>query len=757
MKMKNVFGRIVTVMFAAAVVLCSCGKDDDPVTPEVPVVPEEPEKPTDVLPVITDANYVFSSEAGAYTLEVAANVNWNAVSSNDWLKIDKTSGTDKVELAVTVDENTTGAERKGTITITNTADNKVIFTFGVTQAAVSYVLNVTGNDAEIPATGGFIVLEVEANKDYVLEMEEWVAEMLVETNMTYGTAKSSLKFYIGANPLTVDRTSKVMIKDGEEVKKTVNLRQLASEAPVIEEPVVLPDTLFVNLEDAADGVLQIPAEGGVITAISHANRNYDVLLTPWMKKQQVTNAVYSGDIHTTTLYLAIDANMTSMARQATLAFECQGHKSLNRDFTIIQEPVAIEVELENGAIALPAKANVSTSLIITMPKKLQLDVIAITELMPGKVDKDETVKDKNVYKVDVKSLYANTTPNTQTRLMALRLKTEEGGKYDWNVMIKQFGVPELLVDQSGMGSILPAQGVENFELKVSIKVADEGEVPEGLDYLVETKETWIHVEKSLTDPMGVVVAVDDNSEYKEREGKIIFSFDDSEYTLTREVYISQKAKEMEYELVVNDQRITEYSAISCELMASKRKLPAAENEDVLYYVKMEVVGEPVYFSSTSGIEDASTKVVEFFVQPNTTPEERVETLVAKIMKRTISGGAEEVIYTTPEFKVTQPGKPAVQKITASVKGGNTTLNPEGQAPVQLEVSGADAYQIVIVNGGRAYDQYLKYDPIPNDYGVINVWQAKPGPPPSLIYVLPAGEEWKAENVENYGKIEGLSW
>lgn len=653
MKMKNVFGRIVTVMFVAAIVLCSCGKNDDPVTPEVP---EEPETPTDVLPVITDANYVFSSEAGAYTLEVAANVNWKAVSSADWLKIDKTSGTDKVELAVTVDENTTGAERKGTITITNTADNKVIFTFGVTQAAMSYVL--------------------------------------------------------------------------------------------------LPDTLFVDLEDAAEGVLRIPADGGVITAISHANRNYDVLLTPWMKKQQVTNAVYSGDTHTTTLYFAIDANMTSMARQAALVFECQDSPSLNREFTIIQEPVTIEVEMENGAIALPAKANVSTPLIITMPKKLQLDVIAITELMPGEIVKDETVKDKNVYKVDVKSLYANTTPSTQTRLLALRLKTEEGSKYDWNIMIKQFGLPELLVDQSGMGSVLPAQGVEDFELKVSIKVADEGEVPEGLDYLVEAEETWIHVEKNA---MNVVVTVDDNPEYKEREGKIIFSFSDPEYTLTREVGIIQKAKEMEYELVVNDQRIPEYSAISCELMPAKRKLPVAENEDVFYYVKMEVVGEPVYFTSTSGIENASTRVVEFFVQPNTTPEERVETLVAKIMKRSKGSDVEEVIYTTPEFKVIQPGKPAVQKITASVKGANTTLKPEGQAPVQLEVSGADAYQIVIVSDGNAYDRYLKYDPVPNEYGVIFVWQAVQGPPPSLIYVLPAGEEWKAENVENYGKIEGLTW
>jgi len=61
---------------------------------------------------------ILSAEAASYDVTVTANVSWTAVSNDDWISIDITSGTGNETVSVTVTKNTEATNRTGTVTFT---------------------------------------------------------------------------------------------------------------------------------------------------------------------------------------------------------------------------------------------------------------------------------------------------------------------------------------------------------------------------------------------------------------------------------------------------------------------------------------------------------------------------------------------------------------------------------------------------------------------------------------------------------------
>lgn len=186
-----------TAALTAVLLLFSSCKDDKNDDPQPQPEPEVPA----VGPSIDAASWIFGGEAGNYVLAVATDKAWNASSDATWIKLDKTSGEGEVGLGLTVEENTSGAKRTGTITIKAVADSKVVMTFKVIQEAIEYTVKVTSEDTirNIPAGGQVIVIDVEANADYTFELSEWTTVAAAPSAMGLNTPFALTKSKITLN------------------------------------------------------------------------------------------------------------------------------------------------------------------------------------------------------------------------------------------------------------------------------------------------------------------------------------------------------------------------------------------------------------------------------------------------------------------------------------------------------------------------------------------------------------------------------
>lgn len=94
------------------------------------VVPE----PGNYLSIGSVAN--FSADGGSADAVVSANVSWSAVSNNDWITINETSGTDNGTVSVSVAQNTTYFSRTGSVTFSEAAGgDDIVKILTITQDA----------------------------------------------------------------------------------------------------------------------------------------------------------------------------------------------------------------------------------------------------------------------------------------------------------------------------------------------------------------------------------------------------------------------------------------------------------------------------------------------------------------------------------------------------------------------------------------------------------------------------------------------
>ena len=103
--MKSKFLLLIAVLLTIS--FSACQKQDVDKTPES-------------VAVITQAGTAELLMAGTKGVTIAATADWTAVSDSDWLTVSPTSGGKGMqEVTLTFTENTTGAQRKGTITFTS--------------------------------------------------------------------------------------------------------------------------------------------------------------------------------------------------------------------------------------------------------------------------------------------------------------------------------------------------------------------------------------------------------------------------------------------------------------------------------------------------------------------------------------------------------------------------------------------------------------------------------------------------------------
>lgn len=118
---------------------------------------------TDGVCAITPVEYLtvdtlpeLNSDAGSYTVNVSANVNWTVATTTSWISLGATSGTGNASLQISISKNETTSSRAGTITFTQVpGGDDIEQTITITQKGANltdlYTLINTG-DANDPVT-----------------------------------------------------------------------------------------------------------------------------------------------------------------------------------------------------------------------------------------------------------------------------------------------------------------------------------------------------------------------------------------------------------------------------------------------------------------------------------------------------------------------------------------------------------------------------------------------------------------------------
>lgn len=90
---------------------------------------------------VDQSSLSFAIEGGSLVVSVFSNASWSAETSNSWMTIASASGYENGSFTVTADENDTGEDRFGSITVRAfTTDASTALTISVSQKLVEYLL-----------------------------------------------------------------------------------------------------------------------------------------------------------------------------------------------------------------------------------------------------------------------------------------------------------------------------------------------------------------------------------------------------------------------------------------------------------------------------------------------------------------------------------------------------------------------------------------------------------------------------------------
>ena len=158
---------------------------------------------------------VFSNEGGSQELVFSSKQAWTADVDQDWFSIDMKEGEGgEHHLTVSVEKNTSGDERNGSLTISSLDLKKSIT---VTQKQ-NDALTLTSEKVEMGCEGGDFPIIIKSNIPYEVEIDK-AAESWIIPVRTKAIVESSLSFTVAPNESVLKREGKIRIKSslGEEV------------------------------------------------------------------------------------------------------------------------------------------------------------------------------------------------------------------------------------------------------------------------------------------------------------------------------------------------------------------------------------------------------------------------------------------------------------------------------------------------------------------------------------------------------------
>ena len=169
---------------------------------------------------VTPSNQSVTNASGSTEFTVQSNTNWIVIDDASWLTLNPTSGNNNQTLTATYTENTTTAQRVGTITVTGGGISKTVT---VTQSATAFTLTVTPQNQSVTNASGSTEFTVESNTDWTVSDDaEWLT-----LNPTSGNNNQTLTATYTENTTTAQRVGTITVTGGG-ITRTVTVTQSAT-------------------------------------------------------------------------------------------------------------------------------------------------------------------------------------------------------------------------------------------------------------------------------------------------------------------------------------------------------------------------------------------------------------------------------------------------------------------------------------------------------------------------------------------------
>lgn len=159
-------------------------------------------------------------------LGINTNYPWDAVASDSWIVLHNTTGNpgDAV-IGIYVMNNSTGEDREGTITVTC---EEITTTIIVRQSA-NDALSLDGNTIQMTYAGGEVIIPVEANVEYSVDIRDsWITDGGTRVMNHYQHA-----IIVDHNESEEDREAVIIFRTPGGVEKTCYIRQLGLSPTVV--------------------------------------------------------------------------------------------------------------------------------------------------------------------------------------------------------------------------------------------------------------------------------------------------------------------------------------------------------------------------------------------------------------------------------------------------------------------------------------------------------------------------------------------
>jgi len=274
----------------------------------------------------------LTASGNAANFEIGSNGSWKLVSHDQWISMTHTEGErGRTTIFLTVEENLTGADREGNVTIESNGVQKTISIYqklkiDVLSASPS---EITVTKSGLLSNGDKATIDISSNSDWnITDIPEWVI-----ADKTFGkSGNATITLDVTPNKMTDERTGEIKIVSGS-LDKTIIINQNQ------EGLKVNINKIRINKAGVTDDSTMAKIE---VTATNAWNLNCDTWIHPDKS---------NGEIGREIITLACDTNTGSTERSGTIKITTDN--GLESQITIIQTAKATAYEddgKENGFI-----------------------------------------------------------------------------------------------------------------------------------------------------------------------------------------------------------------------------------------------------------------------------------------------------------------------------------------------------------------------------------------------------------------------
>lgn len=283
-------------------------------------------------------------------------------------------------------------------------------------------LNITAlNEVTIPAEGQVVVIDVEANIDYSIEMGEWIIEQSTRSTLNFSkTINSRVTLLIAKNTESVERHCQIIIKGEDGTKKIIDVTQEAAGEP--------QKYIEITLEEETDDII-VSAKGEMLVIRVLANIDYSVKMEAWVTEQLEGIKALSAVNSTITLLIAENTTYSVRKSQIVISGSDGTEKRINITQEAALEPNKIvEINLDNGENEFVELASTGGFIQIKVKSNTSYDYTLANWM------KDEPVMNNVEMHESVIKIWVDANLTGYDRKNTLRF-TWEGGKKE--ITIKQ--------------------------------------------------------------------------------------------------------------------------------------------------------------------------------------------------------------------------------------------------------------------------------------------------------------------------------